>query len=337
MDDKEQQSVTDSEDLLPINKGILPEADEIDYIPEGTPVRINLALADISDEDIKHCSVYRHHASGTKWAVGVAGPRTVGSVYIIPILTQRNPGDYAHARDGKGRWSRITKFSEEIVTCIDLQNASTAAQGFTVPSIACAPIMLKHSIYLPIPEAIRRTTPSRTPLTAPGLPALKEISPIPSLEEWTKRRNESQKAGAYKLRPSRYPREGETPNLIGSLRKGGELHDPDSVHYPCIDLDYGAKLVPSQTAGHYHLYLGRGVRWADYVNVLFALSKAGLIEYGYFATAAVRGMSTLRPPLSHVDEIVRQRLAAGENIHDIITDLDLVVSGSENLPPEPMF
>ncbi len=113
--------------------------------------------------------------------------------------------------------------------------------------------------------------------------------------------------------PTRKVKPGEEPNLVISLAEG-ETAGEHSIHFPCFDLDYGAKLVPSQTLGHYHLYLNRPIPWRDYKKVLDVFAKVGLLEKGYVDASKKNGFTALRPPLSHIKEmIVRNGMNNKEN------------------------
>lgn len=84
--------------------------------------------------------------------------------------------------------------------------------------------------------------------------------------------------------------EVDTPdaaNLVSSLTKTGH-------HAPVLDIDYPARLVPSSTPGHFHLYLEKEIPWGRYQLVLWALSWAGLIEPGFFRAALARKMTFAR-------------------------------------------
>ena len=70
----------------------------------------------------------------------------------------------------------------------------------------------------------------------------------------------------------------------------------DGYHYPCIDLDLPARLVPSSTEGHFHLYIDRPVMWDAYVKLLDALVNADLVEVGYRDAAVKQGGTTVRMP-----------------------------------------
>lgn len=70
----------------------------------------------------------------------------------------------------------------------------------------------------------------------------------------------------------------------------------DGTHLPVIDLDLPASLVPSGTPGHFHLYIDKAVSWSDYVNVLTALSDAGIVQWGFRDSTVERGFGSVRHP-----------------------------------------
>lgn len=67
-------------------------------------------------------------------------------------------------------------------------------------------------------------------------------------------------------------------------------------HKPVLDIDVPAKLVPSSTPGHYHLYLDVEMNWSRYVTLLHALSAVGIIEPGYVGVSTDRGYTAVRLP-----------------------------------------
>jgi homocysteine S-methyltransferase len=86
--------------------------------------------------------------------------------------------------------------------------------------------------------------------------------------------------------------EREIQRLYWKVDAGAEF----CVTQPVFDIDYPARLVPSTTPGHWHLYLDRDVPWDKYEKVLEAMADAGLIEEGFVA-AAKKGKGTfVRPP-----------------------------------------
>lgn len=68
------------------------------------------------------------------------------------------------------------------------------------------------------------------------------------------------------------------------------------VHKPVLDIDFPAKLVPSSTPGHFHLYLDREISWESYRKLLEVLGEIGLLQSGYVESAVSRGYSAVRLP-----------------------------------------
>lgn len=68
------------------------------------------------------------------------------------------------------------------------------------------------------------------------------------------------------------------------------------LHKPVLDIDLPVTLVPSSTAGHYHLYIDKAMSWDTYVNLLVALGQAGILEEGYVAASMERGYTAARLP-----------------------------------------
>lgn len=79
-------------------------------------------------------------------------------------------------------------------------------------------------------------------------------------------------------------------NLI--LSKG-----PDSYcHYPVLDLDFRAHLIPSSTKGHHHLYLEKALSHDDYLLLLTVLERLGIIQKGILNRFLESGFTCVRPP-----------------------------------------
>lgn len=78
--------------------------------------------------------------------------------------------------------------------------------------------------------------------------------------------------------------------LISSQADGYRKH----IHYPVLDLDFGAQLVPSRTEGHFHLFLDKALHWEQYKQLLVALAHAGILEWGYVGASIERGASFAR-------------------------------------------
>jgi hypothetical protein len=78
-------------------------------------------------------------------------------------------------------------------------------------------------------------------------------------------------------------------------------------HTVMIDIDHPVRVLPSSTAGHYHLYIDKPVGEIEYFRLLDALAEAGLVEQGYVAASKVRGSTHLRLPW------VRKELGGGDD------------------------
>jgi len=84
----------------------------------------------------------------------------------------------------------------------------------------------------------------------------------------------------------------EQANLITSLVAG----TTPPQHKVVIDLDLPAKLIPSTTEGHFHLYIDKAMEEGEYMNLLQALENAGIIEPGYMRAAERRRYTAVRLP-----------------------------------------
>lgn len=68
------------------------------------------------------------------------------------------------------------------------------------------------------------------------------------------------------------------------------------LHTVMLDLDVPARLVPSTTPGHSHLYIDVPMPWRKYKALLFALTEAGIIEPGYYGVSVRKRATMLRLP-----------------------------------------
>jgi hypothetical protein len=94
--------------------------------------------------------------------------------------------------------------------------------------------------------------------------------------------------------PSEPDREAASPaeaSIIASRIPGDE-----NEHTVMLDLDVPARLIPSTTPGHYHLYIDVKVSWSRYQRLLHALERAGILQPGYVKASIARGYSALRLP-----------------------------------------
>jgi hypothetical protein len=67
-------------------------------------------------------------------------------------------------------------------------------------------------------------------------------------------------------------------------------------HMPAIDVDLPVYAVTSDTPGHSHLYVQRKLAWADYLQLLYAMAKVGIVEENYVKMSERRGASFLYMP-----------------------------------------
>lgn len=79
---------------------------------------------------------------------------------------------------------------------------------------------------------------------------------------------------------------GITSRVIGKTK----------AHKLLIDLDLPAKLIPSSTEGHFHLYIDHEIEEAGYFALLEALEAVGIIQTGYLEASKSRGFTQLRLP-----------------------------------------
>jgi hypothetical protein len=68
------------------------------------------------------------------------------------------------------------------------------------------------------------------------------------------------------------------------------------MHKLALDIDLPARLLPTTTPGHWHLYIDHEMPWDAYVRILDALAEAGVIEKGYARASKIRGYTSVRPP-----------------------------------------
>lgn len=91
----------------------------------------------------------------------------------------------------------------------------------------------------------------------------------------------------------------EAANIATSrVRRPGETapYGPAAMHRPLLDIDMPAKLIPSTTPGHFHLFIDREMPWCQYARLLRALGRAGILEPGYVTASLERGYSAVRLP-----------------------------------------
>lgn len=100
--------------------------------------------------------------------------------------------------------------------------------------------------------------------------------------------------------PTRQVADLRDADVISSLLKveGAPKIVADGRHIVVLDIDYPAALIPSETAGHFHLFLDvpGGIPQPKYMGLLKLLAELNVIEKGYFAAAWQRGHTAVRLP-----------------------------------------
>ena len=75
-----------------------------------------------------------------------------------------------------------------------------------------------------------------------------------------------------------------------------EVFGQEGTHKIVLDIDFPVVAVPSSTEGHSHLYIDRPISWKNYLKLIRAMVKAGLVEPGYLGASEQRGFTGVRPP-----------------------------------------
>lgn len=78
-------------------------------------------------------------------------------------------------------------------------------------------------------------------------------------------------------------------NLCSSLT-------PDFKHKPVLDIDVPARLYPSSTEGHSHLYIDVEMTHEQYTKLIDVLAEVGILGKGIAKQLEVRGVTTARLP-----------------------------------------
>ncbi len=67
-------------------------------------------------------------------------------------------------------------------------------------------------------------------------------------------------------------------------------------HYPVLDLDIPAHLVPSSTPGNSHLYIDVALTADQMWTLCDALAEVGILQPGYVSACKARGYTSVRLP-----------------------------------------
>lgn len=81
----------------------------------------------------------------------------------------------------------------------------------------------------------------------------------------------------------------EDANLVASMTE-------ELTHRPVIDLDVPARLYPSTTEGHSHLYIDVDLTHEKYRRLLEVLVECGILGGGILKQFEMRGATFARPP-----------------------------------------
>lgn len=93
------------------------------------------------------------------------------------------------------------------------------------------------------------------------------------------------------------------------------------MHAVTIDLDHPAKLLHSSTPGHYHLLIDVAMPWRKYRRLLRAMTKAGILEKGYYRAMVRRRATFLRRPGAYKEGMPTKRRQALD-LQQIATDTE---------------
>lgn len=93
------------------------------------------------------------------------------------------------------------------------------------------------------------------------------------------------------------PEQTDKVTLVSSL-VAGDVENWTSLHYPVIDIDIPAALIPSSTPGHSHLYFAPkgGISHEKLVKLLRVMTECGIVEDGYTDAVQDQGCSFVRLP-----------------------------------------
>lgn len=92
-------------------------------------------------------------------------------------------------------------------------------------------------------------------------------------------------------------------NLVGSTVEAEIRHDEyaqrdaseEAVHMPVLDIDHMCFLMPSETPGHFHLYIDVPMTWEQYEAIIVAMGNAGVLEPGYVSASLSRRCTYVSP------------------------------------------
>lgn len=96
------------------------------------------------------------------------------------------------------------------------------------------------------------------------------------------------------------------------------------THKVVLDIDLPAKLIPSSTADHFHLYIDHEIPWHKYERLLLALADAGIVEEGYVRASIARQFTAARLPwVKKLDAVEPTCVGCGKGAHEFVEQIDL--------------
>lgn len=106
--------------------------------------------------------------------------------------------------------------------------------------------------------------------------------------------------------------------------EGGPVHRVESAtHFPCFDLDFECRLVPSRSVGHWHLYLDQAVPADLYWKLLDVMAECGLVEPGWVRSGKARGFTSVRREGTFAPHsTTRDELAAARRAEELAATLN---------------
>jgi hypothetical protein len=90
----------------------------------------------------------------------------------------------------------------------------------------------------------------------------------------------------------------EQPRVVVPLEEANVIASmtPDGTHRPVIDLDVPARLYPSSTPSHSHLYIDVDLTHEQYEKLIGVLVEVGIVQKGIQMSLERRGATFVRPP-----------------------------------------
>lgn len=68
------------------------------------------------------------------------------------------------------------------------------------------------------------------------------------------------------------------------------------MHKVLLDIDMPVHAEKSTTPGHSHLFIDKEITWEQYLDIIKAFARAGIVEVGYLQACQDRGYSAVRLP-----------------------------------------